>query len=61
METLKDEQDNLEALSDPFYAKIRDSGDGNSVEITLDKKWVTVHGYKIGNLIKCWARKVKEE
>jgi len=56
MDTIN-QRDNEGSLSDPFTNMIRDSGNG-SVEITLDKKWLEVHGYKVGDRLKVWVRKI---
>ncbi len=50
-------RENEGALSDPLTNMIRDGGNG-SCEITLDKKWLELHGYKVGDRLKVWARKI---
>lgn len=50
-------RDNEGTLSDPLTNNIRDGGNG-SCEITLDKKWLELHGYYVGDQLKIWARKI---
>ena len=44
------QRENEGALSDPLVNMIRDSGNGKSCEITLDKKWLELHGYRVGDM-----------
>ena len=51
------------AINEPeiFYATLRDSGDGNTYEITVDKKVIMANGWKLGDQLKVFIKLMKKK
>ena len=52
-----------ERIEEPeiFYAKLRDSGDGNMREITVPKEVCEANKFEVGDMLKVFVRKIHKE
>ena len=43
-----------------FYSNLRDSGDGNTKEITVPKEVCEANGFEVGDQLKVYVRRIKK-